>query len=228
MIFVRETGSASHYAIRLCRHLVHHQKEVILYGQVSRLKKTILLQSEKIAFIEQNESNLLKHILPNFQPNQDIDFYSGFVAKPYFQRCLIDPQRMPIFKVSLETTRGCEFRCKFCYINHENGKIGKKWEIRSNKSIIQDITVYYNLGFRLFVFMDSEFIGRSNSDNRIKELASEIIELFPDINFMVYARADTIIESRAIDILKKAGLINIFIGVESFFQNDLTRLKKRN
>lgn len=227
VIFVRETGSAPHYAIRICKKLIDNEKRVTLYGQVERLKKIDILRHEKVKFIEQNEKALINYIFPDFKVDDNITFNSGFSVKPYFDQCNIIESRMPLFKVALEGTRGCEFKCKFCYINCNNQEIVQKWDVRSIRSILQDISIYYNLGFRLFVFMDSEFIGRSRArDNEIKELSENIKEMFPDIRFMIYARADTISKCTALENLKDAGLINIFIGVESFFQNDLTNLKK--
>ncbi|MFA9486780.1 MULTISPECIES: radical SAM protein [unclassified Moraxella] len=229
MIFVRETGSAPHYAIRICKKLIDNEKRVTLYGQVERLKKIDILRHEKVKFIEQNEKALINYIFPDFKVDDNITFNSGFSVKPYFDQCNIIESRMPLFKVALEGTRGCEFKCKFCYINCNNQEIVQKWDVRSIRSILQDISIYYNLGFRLFVFMDSEFIGRSRArDNEIKELSENIKEMFPDIRFMIYARADTISKCTALENLKDAGLINIFIGVESFFQNNLTNLKKRD
>lgn len=226
VIFVRETGSAPHYALRLCRHLTQSHKKVIIYGQVKRFERLISNSEKNVFIIEQNEADLLRNIIPSHKINTEICFHSGFVVQPYFHLCKISKDRLPLFKASLESTRGCEFRCRFCYINYEKNT-KSKWEERSRESILSDINTYYQLGIKNFVFMDSEFIGIStNRHKEISRLSDDIISKFPNIKFMVYSRADTLSKSNTLEKLKKAGLSNVFIGVESFFQKDLSMMKK--
>ena len=49
----------------------------------------------------------------------------------------------------------------------------------------------------------------------------------PGTRFKIYCRADTLLRFGEFDLLKRAGLVQVFIGAESLHQPDLDALKKR-
>ncbi|KXO11550.1 Radical SAM domain protein [Moritella sp. JT01] len=226
ILFVRETGSCPHYAVRITQHLIEHGKQVILYGHVARFLRLKVSDLDNVTLIEHDEKKLCSHLYPSLKVNENISFESGFTVKPYFHLCNISEKRLPLFKASLESTRGCEFKCKFCYINHGDNH-AERWVTRDISVLLSDIDVYYKSGIRNFVFMDSEFIGRSKQRQVDLLYFSQEVKLqFSDINFMIYARADTIAKFNSLEELKEAGLVNVFVGVESFYERDLIAMNK--
>ena len=226
VLFVRETGSCPHYAVRIAQHLIKNGKKVVMYGQVARFTRLKVANLQNITLIEHDEKKLFARLYPEKLLDKSINFKKGFVVKPYFHLCNISEKRLPLFKASLESTRGCEFKCKFCYINHGDNH-AERWVTRDIDYILSDISAYYNKGIRHFVFMDSEFIGKSKERHvELEVLSEKISQEFPDINFMIYARADTLSKFDALKKLKKSGLVNVFIGVESFYEHDLIAMNK--
>lgn len=223
IISVRETGSWVHYGIRLANFLLNSGKRVIIYGQVGRLRKHPI--AEYVDLIETDEEKLFFTINSDLTRKLDLS-RNEFLPKPYYQNLNIPEESMQRFKVALESTRGCQFKCNFCYINYRSSEVDV-WSMWSPDRILSSISVYYKLGFREYIFMDSEFfgVGEGFHKNRI-ELLENIKSNYPDINFMVYCRADTIHRFDQFELLKNAGLSTVLIGVESFDDLELKTMKK--
>ena len=93
---------------------------------------------------------------------------------------------------------------------------------------LRSLAAYEQSGIRAFVFHDSEFIGGSRADIAARDaLVDALISEARDVYFKIYARADTILRYPRLDKLREAGLVSVFIGVESLVQTDLDRLDKR-
>jgi radical SAM superfamily enzyme YgiQ (UPF0313 family) len=154
-------------------------------------------------------------------------FDDDLQVKPYLLAQSIRPEHFPRAKASIETTRGCHFPCKFCFIN-TGVNYPRRWTRRPVPRVLSDIHTYYDLGVRNFVFNDSEFFGADQRDYpQIAELLRQIEANFPSIGFKIYARADTLWRFGDLDLLKRAGLVSVFIGVESLLDEDLVVLKKK-
>ena len=61
-------------------------------------------------------------------------------------------------KGAIETTRGCPYKCRFCFIS-SGDNYEKRWLVRPNKTILRDLKQYIDMGITKFVFLDSEFLG---------------------------------------------------------------------
>lgn len=223
IVSARETGSSIHYARRIANSIKN--TKVILYGQVSRLSK--LPDRDNFYLVETNEKRLFDLLfdkeqisLIHHQP------HLNFRPVPYIYDLNLPQSSMSRFKAALESTRGCQFKCKFCYINFRENE-AEKWIKRSNKDVLADIDLYYKKGVRSFIFMDSEFFGHdSELHSKRKLLLKELSVQYPGISYMVYTRADTMYKFGNFELLKKSGLYNVLIGVESFASNDLRLMKK--
>lgn len=226
VISARETGSNVHYAIRIAERLSDDGYKVILYGQVSRLRYHPV--SKKIPVIETNEVHLYDLILNEVVLNSPIPKQPrlNFRPIPYIWNLDINTERLTRFKAALETTRGCQFKCSFCYINYRTS-LEDRWLVKNNSDILADIQIYYQMGVRQFIFMDSEFLGSDSQTHNMRvELLEELSKKFVGIHFMIYCRADTIANFGHLNLLKQAGLYNVLIGVESFNDKDLTTMRK--
>jgi len=225
VIAIRETSSAPHYALRIA-HLLKN-KRVIIYGQVARFAKHPKKSTFNAEFVIHSEALLLKKVTQNEAAAISFDFTSSqFLAKPYYQSIQLSPERHKRFRASLETTRGCHFKCKFCFINHGENHF-ESWQTRATTAILKDIERYYNDGIRFINFMDSEFFGIDKTYYaQIEKFLLEVVNRFPDLKFMIYARADTLIRFGQFEMLRQAGLSSVFIGAESFSDEELSALNK--
>lgn len=125
-------------------------------------------------------------------------------------------------------SRGCWHRnCTFCNVGAASRLCaGSGWLPRDVQMVVQDITSLYQLGVRQFHFLDAEFIGPGLSgQNRARTFAKALLETGLEIKFYIDARIDSI-QFETFELLKKAGLSSVFMGVESGSPAILERLGK--
>ncbi|MBI4846546.1 MAG: B12-binding domain-containing radical SAM protein [Candidatus Omnitrophica bacterium] len=138
-------------------------------------------------------------------------------------------------KALLDTAHGCPGRCTFCGIHEffnevKSGNFAVAgaalknlfWRPRSAKRVVDEIEYLYNsYGIRGFDFVDDDFVG--TDPKRAKAIAEEIIRRGLKISFWILTRSDSVSGNEEVFVeLKKAGLKQVFIGVES---NDAKQLK---
>jgi len=131
---------------------------------------------------------------------------------------LVEINKYPNFYVS--TSRGCPYRCTFCY-NSYGTKCMKPYRNMSFEKSIQLIReVVYKYKRKTFTIVDDNF---PSDKERLKRICSEIKRL--DIRFDTFCRSNYA-DLETLNILKKAGCWQIQIGVESGSQRILNFLKK--
>ena len=129
----------------------------------------------------------------------------------------------------ISSSRGCYGSCSFCSVSSFYGMSkGKKWRARSPKNIVDEVEYLNNKGYRNFSFTDDNFLGPGNNGkSRATQIAEEIINRNIDINFNITTRSNDILNKRLLLMLKKAGLTNVFLGIESGVQEVLSRMNKK-
>ncbi len=223
VIAVRETGDNVYYALRLARFLSQATSAtVVLYGQTARLAGHPLVPAG-VKVVPHSEAELSKALgLGAGGPM----FGGELRLTPYFDRLPLEAWQTGRVRGTVESTRGCPYPCKFCFINAGRNH-DTRWQRQSTAATIDNLRSYTERGTRAFVFHDSEFFGGSRSDiAACDELIETMLRETPDVYFKIYARADTIAKYGKLDRLREAGLVSVFIGVESFVQSDLDGLRK--
>lgn len=131
----------------------------------------------------------------------------------------------------IASSRGCTRNCSFC-CNHVFWMPEKnyKWKGRSAKATVDEIEYVHNTyKIQVFNFVDSSFEDPGVSNERMREIAAEIIRRNMKIAFFVNFRVFSIKHidfDETIDILKKAGLVGVFFGVETANEADKKLYKK--
>lgn len=224
VLIARDVGESYHYTISLALFLLDKtQSNVYVYGQISPLAYNKKLPKE-IQLVTASEVNLAAAI---GLPTDGKNFSSQLTSEPYFHRLPLADEKNKKMKGAIETTRGCPFPCKFCFIN-VGDSYEKRWQTKPNESILKEIDRYYRLGIKDFVFLDSEFLGMSPKHHQQRKLLLEhFCESYPDIKYMILNRADTLLKFDQFKLLKKSGMKKILLGVESFYQPDLDYFKKK-
>lgn len=128
------------------------------------------------------------------------------------------------------TSRGCPYRCTFC-TTPSTIKLAKEpiYRVRSASSVIEEIEFLHDSGTKHIYFNDDLFvINNLISQNRAKEIAEALISLNLNITLKVQLRVDSFLgEKRAIlKLLRKAGLKEVFIGIESGSSKTLSEYRK--
>ncbi len=122
--------------------------------------------------------------------------------------------------ISMIVSRGCPYQCTFCAV-HET--MGRKWRIKSPQRVVDEVVALkrrHNL--EGVWFKDSIF----NLNRKwTKEFCQLMIEQNVDISWQALTRVDLIDEEELV-LMKRAGLTQLDLGIETGSPKTLLRLKK--
>ena len=158
--------------------------------------------------------------------NPDRQLIADVNTIPWPARELIDqkkylfpaPKKGMSSVTTIQTARGCPNRCAYCY-----RMFGHKVRFRDTKSVVDEIEYCMNkYGIEFIVFVDDTF---TLVKRRVMEICDEILHRGIDISWNCLARADTL-DAEMLSKMKKAGCIQLSMGVESGNQKMLDRIKK--
>jgi len=226
---VRGTGLHWKYVRQITGLLLEKTNaKIIVYGQVGKLAWWSFQQTSRVQVIAHDELLLLKSL--NLGTSCDA-FGKGDALQHFHYGSLvwdkIDNARKHMFKPTIESTRGCHFGCKFCFINH-----GKNYPERFSRQSLgrleADIAHYNSFGHSDFWLYDSEFIGGKSSEyHKVDAVLDTLRTSGAGRNtFMIYSRFDTLNRYRKYEKLKNSGITTVLMGVESFDDHDLKVFKK--
>lgn len=122
--------------------------------------------------------------------------------------------------ISMIVSRGCPFQCTFCAVHQT---MGRKWRIKSPQKVVDELVALKN-AHRLegVWFKDSIF----NLDREwIREFCQLMIDQKVEIAWQALTRIDLIDEAE-LQLMVRAGLTQLDLGIESGSPKTLLRLKK--
>lgn len=138
-------------------------------------------------------------------------------------------RQQKVHVASIYGSRGCMGACTYCSAPvisklSQNGL----WRCRSAESIVEEIEyLVHEFGVDYLYFCDDNFFGYGpNSNERLEKLATGIINEKLNIRFHAEVRVDTRVDIDLLKLLKKAGLKDVLLGIESGSQKTLNRWKK--
>jgi len=122
--------------------------------------------------------------------------------------------------ISMIISRGCPFQCTFCAV-HET--MGRKWRIKSPERVVDEVILLKkNHQLEGIWFKDSIF----NLDHEwVREFCRLMIERDVGIGWQALTRIDLIDEEELL-LMKRAGLTQLDLGIETGSPKSLLRLKK--
>jgi anaerobic magnesium-protoporphyrin IX monomethyl ester cyclase len=132
-------------------------------------------------------------------------------------------------EVEIEGARGCAFSCVFCSVRPFYGlSTGPLLRVRSAKSILDEMLILKKKFFNLrdFRFADPDFISASCKERAYK-FAQLLVNKSLNFRLQIDTRAVSIKESRTLlKLLKKAGLVSVYLGIENGNQKILDKMNK--
>jgi anaerobic magnesium-protoporphyrin IX monomethyl ester cyclase len=123
----------------------------------------------------------------------------------------------------LSTSRGCGDRCAYC---SETRFWEGVWRGRSGKTVVEEITLLHDrYGKKLFVFNENSFNwSRKKVEDFIEELGRSGLR----INFWFQSRTKDIVrDADLVPDLKRLGLYEVMLGIESIRPDVLSRYEKQ-
>jgi len=121
--------------------------------------------------------------------------------------------------VMVQTSRGCPFDCSFCSVT---GMFGKKFRLRSVKSVLEEVRQYNRRDHFIF-FCDDNFTANKR---RARELVGAMIQEKFKFEWSTQVRTDLARDPELVQMMKRAGCHTVFIGFESVNPKSLAEMKK--
>ena len=126
----------------------------------------------------------------------------------------------PMFQIS--GSRGCPYDCSFCIVT---ATWGAKWRARSPESLVAEMEEGIKLGFDNFFFTDDLF---TTNYHRGIELAELILKKGLKVTWSIQASCNSIGDHEdMVQIMGKAGLEAVLLGVESMNEDTLKLYRKK-
>ena len=124
----------------------------------------------------------------------------------------------------VQTSRGCPFQCEFCDIIVI---FGRRPRIKTPEMVISEIEAQRQLGVHVIFLVDDNFIGNKKV---AKVILRAIIEWqhhhgYP-MAFFTEASLDLAEDDELMDLMAQAGMVAVFIGIESPDEEALKETKK--
>ncbi len=117
---------------------------------------------------------------------------------------------------SVQTSRGCPFRCEFC---SERYYLGTSYRYRPVEEVVEEIK---RIGARYIFFADSNFAGKVS---HTMELMEALIPL--KIRWSTLWSVYLCKNNEVMDLAKRSGLLHVNIGMESIDMDTLRDMNKR-
>jgi radical SAM superfamily enzyme YgiQ (UPF0313 family) len=121
--------------------------------------------------------------------------------------------------LTAQASRGCYFKCRFCIVNTMFPSGYRKRDI---ESVIRDLRDKRQYG-RNLMFVDNDFPANRH---QTKQLLRRIIEEDLDYNFLVFARIEMARDEELMELMRRAGVSQLYQGYESIQPETLTAYDK--
>ncbi len=123
--------------------------------------------------------------------------------------------------VSMETSRGCPFNCKFCCIHNF---YHHKYRVRSVPHIMAELRQIQKISKSVHVVDDNFMVY----PDHVMDLCKNIMQEQLNMIFQTSARVDSVLKyPKVFEMMAKAGFFALLLGLESFSNKTLKNLNKR-
>jgi len=160
-----------------------------------------------------------REILTNRLTNEELEALPAFPYELFWQRKHNYNWGFPFSNVTpvftINSSRGCPFSCNFCSVK----KIwGKKFTYMSAERVVSDIErLVTDFGCKGIYFREDNF---TVNNARIRKFCEYIVSKKIKIVFACETRVDTI-DYELMALMRRAGCIGFYVGVEAFNQHML-------
>lgn len=199
--------------------VIRGEGEFVLSTLFEQLQKGEPLNAPGLVYKEEDK----KHFCASQQLIKDLDVlpsadYESFPAEEYIR---YNQELRSLKGISMIVTRGCPYGCTFCAVEVT---MGKRYRLRSPAVTVDEMLhLRERFGIEGIWFKDSIF----NLNKRwVYEFCDILIKRGVNMNWQCNTRVD-LIDEEMIKAMKRAGLTQIDVGIESGSPETLETLGKR-
>ncbi|MDE7133589.1 MAG: radical SAM protein, partial [Lachnospiraceae bacterium] len=114
----------------------------------------------------------------------------------------------------IHTSRGCPFRCDFCY----NSAGRRMYVNRDIEAVLQDIKA---VNSKHIMFIDDNFAG---NQAWLRDLLNKLIPM--DIKWNAAVSLNALCDADMLDLMKRSGCQGLFVGFESIQEDSINNVHK--
>lgn len=178
-------------------------------------------QIEGIAYLDMNNEVVY---------NEKKEYISDLSVLPFAARDSLSYLKKNGYKTrtaSIYSSRGCKGRCIYCTAPSSSRLEPELWRCRSGESLFNEVEyLVKEFGVEYLYFCDVNFIGYGDKAiERLEVFSKKIIEHNIKVNFHAEIRVDSV-KPELLKMLKKAGLKDVLLGLETGSQNMLNLWRK--
>ncbi|MBV8558701.1 MAG: B12-binding domain-containing radical SAM protein [Planctomycetaceae bacterium] len=124
----------------------------------------------------------------------------------------------------IQTSRGCPFQCEFCDIIVI---FGRRPRVKTPEQVVAEVEAQHQLGARVIFLVDDNFIGNKKAAKGIlRELVAWQHRRGYPLAFFTEASLDLAEDEELMRLMAEAGMVAVFIGIESPDEEALRETKK--
>lgn len=118
------------------------------------------------------------------------------------------------YAITVQFSRGCPFQCEFCDIIN---LFGRKPRTKTPEQMLAELEVLYQMGWHRYIFLvDDNFIGnKRNAKVFLRALIPWMEERKYPFTFITEASLNLAEDDELIDLMVKAGITIVFMGIET-------------
>ncbi len=134
-----------------------------------------------------------------------------------------------VTQVALQNSRGCAYGCHFCHLPRaRKAAQGYDGRFRSPEGVVREMAALQDrFGVREMFFCSPQFGGQGDAGRAwMRRFADAVLASGRDLRFEIECRSDTLHDADLVGHLARAGLIRVFIGLESGSDAALQRFGK--
>lgn len=189
-------------------HATLFPEEIIKYADVACVGEAEFVWKK---ILSDFENNLLKPIYYSPITHQFIDIFPN--REKYGHNYHI---------ATIQVSRGCPNKCKFCNVPVTNRHIYKKKKLETIINELKSIQQHY------FVFVDDNFVGYSPDHiDFIKALLNQIIYEKIEKEWMCFTTLDVANNDEILELASKSGCRLVYVGIESEVLDSLKLVDKK-
>jgi radical SAM superfamily enzyme YgiQ (UPF0313 family) len=163
------------------------------------------------------------------------DYQSGDYLASYKQAHPTDMVQSPIPRFnmlklneylahSLQTTRGCPFKCEFCDVPLRDGQRARS---KSPIQVVSEVQQLQDAGARFIYICDDNFIGDKRAAKEIlRSLAEHRRSTGSQVSFGTYLTINVATDDELLNLLHDANFGALFVGIESPRVSSLKETRK--